>query len=231
MIYGTTGTRGIAIISQVVYEKEENKMKTIAWNVDTQYDFMRADGKLYGKGAETLEPTLEKLTNYFRNKGITIVNTADQHFSDSAELSSSPDYKDTFPEHCMRGTRGADYIPAVLPHDPYVIDWTDEQFDLEKLTNSKEIVIYKDRLDVFSGSPHSDNIVKALAPERVIVYGVFTEFCLNYAVTGLLERGLEVYVVEDAIKEIAESEPVLQKWKELGKDRLKFIRAEDLYSR
>jgi len=34
----------------------------------------------------------------------------------------------------------------------------------------------------------------------IIVYSVATEFCVKATVLGFLERGLDVYIVEDAIK-------------------------------
>ena len=201
-------------------------MKTIAWNVDTQYDFMSPVGKLYIKGAEELEPTLERLTKYFRRHGTTIVNTADYHTRISEELSDKPDFVNTFPEHCIMGSEGVEFIPEVRPNKPYVVDWIGRVLDLERLADSKEIVIYKDKFDVFKGNLDTDKVLGALAPERVIVYGVATDYCVDYAVTGLLDRGLEVYVVEDAIKEIASKEPVLEKWKARG---AKLIMAADLY--
>ena len=38
--------------------------RVIFWDVDTQYDFMKADGKLYVPDAEQLIPNLKKLTDY-----------------------------------------------------------------------------------------------------------------------------------------------------------------------
>ena len=38
--------------------------RVLFWDVDTQYDFMRADGKLYVPDAERLIPNLKRLTDY-----------------------------------------------------------------------------------------------------------------------------------------------------------------------
>ena len=38
--------------------------RVIFWDVDTQYDFMKADGKLYVPDAEQLIPNLKKLTDF-----------------------------------------------------------------------------------------------------------------------------------------------------------------------
>ena len=38
--------------------------RIIFWDVDTQYDFMKADGKLYVPDAEHIIPNLKRLTDY-----------------------------------------------------------------------------------------------------------------------------------------------------------------------
>ena len=64
-------------------------MKTIFWNVDTQYDFMRAKGKLYVSEAEKIETNLAQLTSLAKTNGIKVVNTADWHNKHSKEISGT----------------------------------------------------------------------------------------------------------------------------------------------
>src|SRR5438132_1186884 len=80
--------------------------RVIFWDVDTQYDFMKADGKLYVPDAEQLIPNLRKLTDYAHGHGIRIVASADDHVVNHSEISANPDWKTTFPPHCLRGTPG-----------------------------------------------------------------------------------------------------------------------------
>lgn len=189
-------------------------MKTIFWNVDTQYDFMRADGKLNVKDAEQIEGNLETITKLAANEHIQVVNTADWHYHNSTELSDKPDYMQTFPEHCMAGTPGAAYVAATNPITAYVVDWQDETFDQAKVEQSRNIIIRKDAFDVFTGNKHTDAIVEMINPDRVIVYGVASNVCVDQAVEGLKARGKEVYVVQDAIKELPglPLEATLEKW-------------------
>ena len=193
-------------------------MKTINWNVDTQDDFMRKEGKLYVRGAETIEGNLERLTKAAKEKNIQVVNTADAHNEHSKEISETPDYKTTFPKHCMKGTQGIEYVNVTAPEDPYVIDWEDKSFDAEKVRNTRNIVLYKDEFDVFTGTPHVNRVLEIIKPDRAIVYGVATNVCVDYAVQGLLSRKVQVYVPLDAIKELPglPLEAVLDKWKEKG---------------
>lgn len=197
-------------------------MKTIFWNVDTQYDFMRNDeefrGALTVENARTIEGNLERLTKYAEKNDVQVVNTADWHTPESKEFSENPDFMKTFPPHCLSGTKGAEYVPATKPKDPYTIDWRSESFDESEVKSRRELVLYKDAFDIFSGSPHSDKVVDTINPDRVIVYGVATNVCVNYAVNGLLERGVETYVVADAIKELPNLplDEVLKSWTSKG---------------
>src|SRR5947209_18986798 len=85
--------------------------RVIFWDVDTQYDFMRADGKLYVPEAEQIIPNLKKLADYGHAHGIRVIASADDHVVGHAEISATPDWKTTFPAHCLRGTPGQKKIP------------------------------------------------------------------------------------------------------------------------
>jgi len=135
----------------------------IFWNVDTQIDFIYPRGKLYVPGAETLRPKWKELTRLAEKKSIRVVNTADHHYPNSAEIDSSPDFVNTFPEHCMANTRGADFIRETEPADPVIFDWDKEYllppelFDRRKVRN---YIIRKDAFDVFEGQKLTDTILK-----------------------------------------------------------------------
>lgn len=208
--------------------------ETLFWNVDTQVDFMKPYGKLpvgeEQEGAEEIEPELEQLTELARENGYTIVNTADWHNQYSEELSENPDLLETFPEHCMMGSEGAEYVEATKPRNPLVFDWRDEYDIRAELEGyDGEIVVYKDRFNVFEGSPHTDEIVEELDPDTAVVYGVASDVCVDQAVNGLLERDIEVYVVEDAIKGInpENAENARKRWLERGAETVSTEEVED----
>jgi len=194
-------------------------MKTseiLFWNVDTQVDFMEPDGKLYAPGAEEIKPALKMLTDLAAKMDICVVNTADFHYPESAELSSNPDFINTFPEHCMADTLGAQYVAETKPFDPLVFDWDKEYSSLDEVKTRRNIVIRKDAFDVFAGNPHTEKIVELLAPKNVIVYGVTTNVCVNDAVIGLAKRVEKVFVVKDAIKELPNIPLPFENWKKKG---------------
>jgi nicotinamidase/pyrazinamidase len=204
-------------------------MSTIFWNVDTAYDFMRDDesfkGALAIPGARAIERNLAKLTNLAKEKKIKVVNTADWHKRNSSELSDNPDLVNTFPPHCLQDTKGARFVPATDPENPYKVGWENEDLDLEEIKKRRNIIIYKDKFDVFTGNPKTEQIVRIINPSKALVYGVATNVCVDKAVLGLLERDIEVYVPIDAIKELPNIPLPYDNWEKL---EAKFVTTKDV---
>lgn len=188
----------------------------IFWNVDTQVDFVEPDGKLYVPGAEHLKPLWAEILGLAKENNIRVVNTADFHYPESAELSATPDFISTFPEHCMANTVGAEYVAETKPDDPCVIDWNKDLPSLDEAIQSRNLVIRKDAFDVFAGNPYTNRIVEMIAPKTVVVFGVTTNVCVNDAVVGLAKRVERVLVIEDAIKELPNISLPFENWKQLG---------------
>jgi nicotinamidase/pyrazinamidase len=200
------------------------------WNVDTQIDFVEPTGKLYVKGAEQLKPVLRRITEFAAFHKIRVINTCDFHLINSQELSANPDFVNSFPEHCMAGTRGAEFIPETRPELPAIVDWMTHMAILPQLANARQfrnIVIRKDAFDVFEGNPYATKIVNLMNPEKVFVYGVSTNVCVDKAVCGLLELGYKVLVFKDAIKELPLIPLPYDHWIAAGVQMIDFKEVED----
>src|SRR5437588_712757 len=127
--------------------------RVIFWDVDTQYDFMHADGKLYVPEAERIITNLQRLTNYAHGHGIRIVASADDHVMGHPEISDSPDWQSTFPAHCMRDTAGQMKITETALRDPLVIEpaRTDAKALADRLrAHQGDVLFHKHRFDVFT---------------------------------------------------------------------------------
>jgi nicotinamidase/pyrazinamidase len=186
--------------------------RTVFWDVDTQLDFMLPSGMLYVPGAEVLLANLGRLTAAARALRIPIVHTADDHeLADPEIAEEGADFVDTFPPHCLRGTAGVERVPETKPRPGTVeVAWDGTGLDLEAVRSAPEILIHKKRFDVFS-NPATGPIIGALAPERVVIYGVALDVCDRYAVEGMLglagdgdggKLPFEIVVVEDAVAAI-----------------------------
>jgi len=193
---------------------------TIFWDVDTQVDFMLPSGLLPVPGAPALLPNLGRLTAGARAAGITIVHTADDHEPHDEEISAEPDFVETFPPHCLRGTEGWLRLPetAAVP-DAADIPPDGAGVDVAAVAAFPEIVLRKNRFDAFS-NPAAVPLLRALSPETVVVYGVALEVCDRYAVEGMLalDPGLDIVVVEDAVAALdsARGAELLEEWRRRG---------------
>lgn len=188
--------------------------KIIFWNTDTQRDFMEKNGALYIKNAETIKPNLKRLTEFARENNIFVVNTADYHFPGDEELSDKPDFKTTFPPHCMYDDEGYKYIEETAVVGDYnILDYRKNQ-ETDLNLYDRNIVLTKNKFDIFSGNSHANKFLDFINPDIVIVYGVAGDFCVNYAVKGLIDKDYKVFVVIDAIKSIKENP--IKDWNQLG---------------
>ncbi len=197
-------------------------MRTIFWDVDTQYDFMMADGLLYVTGSEEIIPILGALTDYAHAHGITIIASADDHEPGHRELSETPDYRATFPLHCMRGTPGQRKIAETALRNPLVIE--PEPQDPDALArrvagHDGDILFHKHWFDVFT-NPNVLPVLDALAPERIMLYGVALDVCDRYAIEGLLTQrpGITLTLVTDAARAIdpATAASLIDDWRHRG---------------
>ncbi|MHC4787590.1 MAG: cysteine hydrolase family protein [Planctomycetota bacterium] len=198
-------------------------IEALFWDIDTQHDFMDADGKLPVPGAQAIVGNLQRLTQFAVGHGIPILATADAHPPGDPEF-------EQFGEHCVPGTRGQRKIEGTSPPGGQVADpqKLDEQLQQLRLGKIPQLIVEKQALNVFT-VPMADTVLKELSPGRVVVYGVATECCVRAQVLSLAERGWRVALVTDAIQaldpadgrnalsemqkagaELVESEPVLR---------------------
>ncbi len=205
--------------------------RVIFWDVDTQYDFMKPDGKLSVPGAQDIIPNLKRLTDYAHTRGIRIVASADDHVMGHPEISDKPDWQSTFPPHCMRGTSGQKKIPETALRDPLVVEpaRTDPQTLAERVRAHRgDVLFHKHRFDVFTNE-NVMAVLEVLDPQDIVLYGVATDVCDKAAIEGLLERRphTRLFVVTDAVRGIDQdvSEHLLREW---GDEGVRLVRTKEL---
>lgn len=161
---------------------------------------MLPGGALYVPAAEKIIPAIARLVKACHENETLLISSADAHLPSDPELQQ-------WPPHCMKGTSGAEIVPeATLPKQLIVAN--NAAFRLPAtLDGVQQIIIQKNQLDVFT-NPNTEAVLGALpasgirADAEFVVFGVVTEYCVQFAAEGLLRRGRRVAVVTDAIKEI-----------------------------
>jgi len=203
-------------------------MKRILWDVDTQVDFMEPSGKLYVPDAKEIAPALERLVDAARSAGIVHVASADDHELTDPEISDSPDLRNTYPPHCLRGTRGAERILETSQRDPLPLSLVPYPPGLVSglVEGRREILLLKKSFNVFT-NPNTEPLLDALDPEEIVVFGVATDVCNDAAIRGFLLRGRRVRFVEDASRGLDDARVAActALWRERG---VEFSTAEEV---
>ena len=149
--------------------------------VDVQNDFCPG-GSL---GVATGEAVARKMTDAaktFAERGARVFATQDWH---PAGHSSFAAQGGQWPDHCVQGTRGAEFHPALeLPDGVGVV----------RKGASPDT-------DAYSGFIDSDldAQLKARGVGRVYVGGLATDYCVLNTVIDALSNGYETYVLTDAV--------------------------------
>jgi nicotinamidase/pyrazinamidase len=186
----------------------------VLWDVDTQVDFVHADGKLAVPGASGVLPAMARLVEAARAAGIPHVASADDHELTDAEISEEPDYTSTYPPHCLRGTRGAEKVAETAQADPVPLALT---LVPARWLRGREFLLLKKSFDVFT-NPNTEPLLELLDPQEIVLFGVATDVCNDAAIRGLVARGRTVTFVEDACRGLDEARTAscLASWRESG---------------
>jgi nicotinamidase/pyrazinamidase len=179
------------------------KKGILFWDVDTQYDLMRPEGRLYVPGAEGIIDNVNNARRFALENGYSIIAAVDWHRDGNPEISNKPDFKNTFPPHCMAGTPGSERVGylgelpiSVVPNEPM------SDTDLRELLDKEQfhIAIVKENLDVFT-NPNTTTLLEILKPRSFVVFGVALDLCVRQTIEGLLKiGGTNLYLLRDAVK-------------------------------
>jgi len=170
--------------------------KIVLWEVDAQADFMLPGGALYAPGAEKIIPRIARLVKAGTETGALIVSSGDAHTQNDPEFQK-------FPLHCIAGTPGAEIIPEGLAKGFRTVP-NDSSGELPKdVLNSPQLILEKQTLDVFDNPKASALVDRLPSNAEYIVFGVVTEYCVQLAAKGLLDRHRQVSIVKDAIEALS----------------------------
>lgn len=197
----------------------EEMKETIFVDIDTQCDFVLPKGKLYVKDAEEIIPNLKYLTQTAQKNDTLIISSVDTH------IKNDPEFKQ-FPGHCIKGSSGQRKIPeTLLKKHVFIPQKILNRIQLfNKIKGYPQIIIEKNAYDVFVNF----NLLGLLRPfQAAFVYGLALDYCVKYAVLGLLQAGLKVNLIMDATKPVypGAERTLLSNFK---KNNVRLIRTKDV---
>lgn len=170
--------------------------------VDAQNDFLLPSGKLYVEGADKKIPLIEALVKNAHTNGYPIILSQDWHNKNSVEFSTNPDFKNTYPPHCIKNTKGANFTNSIenVLSEYEGVNCLNNQSSVDIATMAT--IARKDEFDVFG--KRGNRFLKPYLKKHfnhfktVVVFGCVYEVCVKDAVLGLQEIFPEVKIVKNA---------------------------------
>lgn len=179
-------------------------------DVDTQHDFCDPSGALFVQGSPC--DAFRALVEHARATSAPLVGSLDSHAFDAWEFASSgrvgpAGEAPRFPDHCVKGTAGWLKVPGTLPPRFRIVPRATVELEplVGELARGDSHAVYFEK-EVYSlfenpmAGPFVDALVRALGGDvSFYVFGVATDYCVRAAGLGLAERGLETWLVSDAV--------------------------------
>jgi nicotinamidase/pyrazinamidase len=163
--------------------------------IDFQNDFTPGGALAVAGGNEIAEPLAPLLDRFD-----LVIATRDWHPPDHSSFAG------VWPVHCVRGTQGAELHPGL---DRSKIDVV---VDKGKDAESEGYSAFEDTELV--------ELLRSRGVDRLYVAGLATDYCVKHSVLDALRQGLEVVVIEDAIRGVdakpGDSERAVEEMKAAG---------------
>lgn len=150
--------------------------------VDVQNDFCEGGSLAVTGGAATAAAISEMLTS---DHGYDlVVATRDHHIDPGSHFAESPDFVDTWPPHCVAGTPGADFHPALEFRD----------FDAVFFKGRHEAAYSGFEGSTTSGQPLAEWLI-AHEVDAIDVCGIATDHCVRATALDAAHEDFETTVL------------------------------------
>ena len=163
--------------------------------IDVQNDFTEG-GALGVDGGAAVAAGITEYLDAHRDRYDLIFASRDWHDGGNDNgghfAAGAPDYVDTWPVHCVSGTPGADYHPA--------LDTSDVDFHIQKGQGKPAYSIYEGTTE--DGESVKD-LVSAHHVDTIDVVGIATDYCVRASALDALADGKRVRVLTDLIAGVA----------------------------
>lgn len=186
--------------------------------VDVQNDFCEG-GSLAVPGGAAVAGAISEYLDAHHTEFDHVVATQDWHIDPGSHFSDTPDYRDSWPRHCVAGTRGADlhpdldteYVDAYFRKGQFAAAYS----GFEGLLAPEDAVPTGERqagglpgaaaaLETDDDAIGLDDWLQSHDVEDVVVVGIATDYCVKATALDAVQAGYGVTVVRSLTAGIAE---------------------------
>jgi nicotinamidase-related amidase len=174
----------------MILQLVRTRRKQILIDIDTQKDFLLADGKACIGNHRRVLAHIRRVMAWARYSNVPIISTAEVHPNHNNESEAS---------YCIDNTDGQRKIHYTL-FNKRLSFAADGNTDLPRdiLRRYKQIILHKRCVDPFD-EPRIDRLLSEVRANEFILVGTSLEGAVQATALGLLQRGKTVTVVVDAV--------------------------------
>jgi nicotinamidase/pyrazinamidase len=169
-------------------------MSTALFIIDVQNDFTEG-GALGVEGGAAVAAGISEYVTGNPSEYDHVFASRDWHDGDNdngGHFSAHPDFVDSWPAHCVSGTEGAEYHPAL-----------DRSFIDVHVRKGQGRPAYS----IFEGTTEDDSTVTAalaaLGVDEVDIVGIATDYCVRASALDAVAAGLKTRVLVDLVAGVA----------------------------
>lgn len=159
--------------------------------VDVQNDFCEG-GSLAVAGGAHVAAAITDLLEHGADRYAVVAATRDHHVDPGAHFSPTPDYVDTWPAHCVAGTPGAQFHPALSTVG------VDAVFD-----KGEHAAAYSGFEGVDAQGTSLGSWLAAQGVDEVDIVGIATDHCVRATALDAARAGLHTRVLLDLTAGVA----------------------------
>ena len=157
--------------------------------VDVQNDFADPGGSLFVKGAADILPLVNSEARRATDAGAFVVYTQDWHPASTPHFAKDGG---VWPVHCVGGTWGAEFHPALSVVGPSVHKGANGEDGYSGFT-------MKDPITGATLPTELEGLLRERGIERVVVVGLATDYCVSSTALDAARLGFRTEVLQDAI--------------------------------
>ena len=174
--------------------------------VDVQNDFCEGGSLAVAGGAAVAKGITDHLREH-RAEYELVAATRDDHVDPGAHFAAEPDYRDSWPVHCVAGTKGAELHPALDHKD------IDQIFD-----KGRDTAAYSGFEARSSNGKLLGEVLHEVGVEEVDVAGIATDYCVRATVLHARKEGFKVRLLRELCAGVAPdtSEAAIREMEEAG---------------
>ena len=186
--------------------------------VDVQNDFCEG-GSLPVPGGAAVAGAISEYLDAHNSEYDYVVATQDWHVDPGSHFSDTPDFKESWPPHCVAGTRGADlhpdldteYIDAYFRKGQFAAAYSGFEGLLAPEDavptgerNAGGLPAAREALEPDEDAIGLDDWLQSHDVEDVVVVGIATDYCVKATALDAVQAGYGVTVVRSLTAGIAD---------------------------